>query len=331
MAGPGAVLPSASCRFGISRFIISGKNRFKGVQKKSGKRDVSGWLILNKPYDLGSTQAVGKVRWLFGAKKAGHAGTLDPLATGILPIALGEATKTVPFVQDGTKVYRFSLVWGRATSTDDREGETVATSAHRPGAAEVEAALGAFVGPIMQTPPAFSAIRIKGQRAYDLARAGEQVNLPPRQVVIDRFDMLSHDKEQSMFEVECAKGTYVRALARDLARELGTCGHVGSLHRSRVGSFSDDDAVELESLEGMDLAERDRCLLPLSRALQGMDEIVLDARQVASVRFGNPVLLVGAHAPVSLPVAHATHKGQVVAIGEVEQGQFKPSRVILPH
>ena len=305
------------------------KNTLK--QKKNPKRDISGWLILNKPYDFGSTQAVGKVRWLLSAKKAGHAGTLDPLATGILPIAIGEATKTVPFVQDGTKIYQFTLVWGSATNTDDIEGETIATSKIRPTKEQVLLALPKFTGDITQIPPIFSAIKIKGQRAYDLARAGEEVVVPPRQVQIDRFDLMEHGQEQSRFEVECAKGTYIRSLARDLAEELGTKGHVGALHRSQVGNFTDEDAIELDVFENAELEDRDHMLQPVATALIDLPEIALDARQTVTLRHGNPVLLVGSNAPIALDAAWASHKGIAVAIGYVEQGQFKPSRIILPH
>ena len=300
-------------------------------QKKRPRRDVSGWLVLNKPHDVASTQAVGKIRWLLSAKKAGHAGTLDPLATGILPIALGEATKTIPFGQDGIKIYRFALIWGAATSTDDREGEIVATSDIRPNAKQVKAALGAFVGEIVQVPPAFSAIKIKGMRAYDLARAGREVNVPPRQVFIERFDLVEHGPEQSLFEVECAKGTYIRALARDLAQKLGTRGHVGALHRARVGVFADDCAIGLEEFEAASPEQRDKMLLPVAAGLADVPEIPIDARQVATIRFGNAILLTGANAPVELEDAWVSHKGQAVAIGFVDKGQFKPSRVILPH
>ncbi len=300
-------------------------------QKKRVKRDVSGWLVLNKPYDFGSTQAVSKVRWLLSAKKAGHAGTLDPLATGILPIAVGEATKTVPFVQDGAKIYRFALIWGAATTTGDREGEIVATSDHRPTSEQLAAALPAFTGEITQIPPAFSAIKIKGERAYDLARAGQKVQVPPRQVFIERFDLVEHGKDQSTFEVECAKGTYVRALARDLAQMLGTRGHVGSLHRAAVGGFDDAQALELEKFEAASLAERDAMLLPVAAGLSEVPKIGVDAAQSATIRFGNPVLLTGANAPIALENAWASHKGQAVAVGYVEKGQFNPTRVILPH
>src|SRR3569832_678448 len=175
------------------------------------KRAISGWIILDKPYGMTSTQAVGKVRWLYSAEKAGHAGTLDPLATGLLPIALGEATKTVPFVQDGGKRYRFELEWGSAPSTDDAEGEAIATSDVRPTEADVRAALPCFIGTIMQRPPAFSAIKVNGERAYDLARAGETVALAERPVTIDELTLISHTSERSLFEMACEKGTYVRS------------------------------------------------------------------------------------------------------------------------
>jgi tRNA pseudouridine55 synthase len=198
---------------------------------KSNKRLVSGWLLLDKPYGMTSTQAVGKVRWLYGAEKAGHAGTLDPLATGMLPIALGEATKTVPFVQEGGKLYRFDLEWGSETSTDDAEGDVTATSDVRPGETDVAAMLPRFTGTIMQRPPAFSAIKVNGERAYDLARAGETVELAERPVTITALTLLKHGTERSSFEMACEKGTYVRSLARDLAQALGTRGHVTALRR----------------------------------------------------------------------------------------------------
>lgn len=301
------------------------------TQKKHPKRDISGWLVLNKPYDMSSTEAVGKVRWLLQAKKGGHAGTLDPLATGILPIALGEATKTVPHVQDGTKIYRFSLKWGSATTTDDVEGEVVATSDVRPTADQVEAALPQFRGLITQTPPAFSAIKINGQRAYDLARAGEVVDMPSREVEIDSFELLEHAEDISRFEVQCAKGTYIRALARDLAEALGTRGHVCVLHRAAVGSFEDANSVSLEDFEAASLEEREAMLLPVSGGLVDIAEIRVDARQATLIRLGNPVLLTGANAPIALDEAWASLKGEAVAVGFVEKGQFKPKRVILAH
>lgn len=284
--------------------------------------------MLNKPYDLTSTQAVGKVRWLFAAMKAGHAGTLDPLATGILPIALGEATKAVPQVQDGTKVYRFSIVWGAATMTDDREGEVIATSDVRPERAALEAVLPQFTGLIMQRPPIFSALKVDGERAYDLARAGETVELAPRPIEIDALVVLEHSSEASTLEVTCGKGTYVRSLARDIAEVLGTRGHVGSLHRAAVGPFSDDDAVTIEELEAAEEgAARDALLAPVAAGLVDLPEIRLDAGQAGAVGNGNPVLLTGASAPAQLDECWASFKGKVLATGSVEFGQFKPRRV----
>ena len=298
-----------------------------GTQEKRVKRAVSGWLVLDKPYDMTSTQAVGKVRWLFSAAKAGHAGTLDPLATGILPIALGEATKAVPFVQDGRKIYRFDLAWGAATSTDDAEGAVTATSDRRPSEADVRAVLAQFTGQIEQVPPAFSALKIGGERAYDLARAGEAVELAARTVSIQSLSLLAHGPQVSTFEVTCGKGTYVRALARDLAERLGTCGHVAKLHRAAVGDFTDTDAVRIEDLEAMDLAARDAALKPVAAAFQALPEVRLRADQAATIRNGNPVLLTGAGAPIALEAAWASFAGEVVATGSVERGQFKPKRV----
>jgi len=298
-------------------------------QAKKPKRDISGWLVLDKPYDMTSTQAVGKVRWLFGAKKGGHAGTLDPLATGILPIALGEATKTVMNVQDGEKLYRFTVKWGAQTATDDAEGDVVATSDVRPSPEAITALLPRFTGEIMQAPPAFSAIKVAGERAYDLARAGEAVELEPRPVTIESFVLTSHDGESSTFEVACQKGTYVRSLARDLALALDTRGHVIKLHRAAVGPFTDAIAVNLAALEAAAPEDRDKLLLPVASALTGVPEVRLSAPEAAVVRNGNPVLLVGAGAPIELDEAWASCRGQAIAIGYVAQGQFKPRRVIL--
>lgn len=293
--------------------------------EKRVKRDVSGWIVLNKPYDMTSTQAVGKVRWLLGAKKAGHAGTLDPLATGVLPIALGEATKTVPIVQDGTKVYRFTIKWGEETTTDDAEGEVVASSDLRPDEAAIRDALPQFTGEIMQTPPAFSAIKVDGERAYDLARAGETVVLEPRPVFIETLSLIGHAGETSELEMTCEKGTYVRALARDLARALGTRGHVVALHRSQVGPFADVIAVSIEDIE----RNPDGAVVPIAAGLSGLPEVRLTAQQAQVLRHGNPVLLTGATAPVQLDSAWASEAGSPVALGYVEAGHFHPQRVIL--
>lgn len=296
-------------------------------QPKSNKRDVSGWIILNKPFDMTSTQAVGKVRWLFGARKAGHAGTLDPLATGILPIALGEATKTVPAVQDGEKVYRFTIKWGEETTTDDAEGEVTERSDVRPDAEAIVEALPRFTGTILQTPPAFSAIKVDGERAYDLARAGEVVELAPREVHIESLSLISHDGATSALEMRCERGTYVRALARDLARHLNSRGHVIRLHRALVGPFDEARSVTIEQLEAA--AHRDALLLPVSAGLVFLPEIRLTPDQAQTIRHGNPVLLTGARAPIELETAWASCAGSAVALGRVQNGQFKPQRVIV--
>jgi tRNA pseudouridine55 synthase len=284
-------------------------------------------VVLNKPYNMTSTQAVGKIRWLFGAAKAGHAGTLDPLATGILPIALGEATKAVPQVQDGTKVYRFAIQWGSATTTDDTEGEVIATSDVRPDQAALEAVLPQFIGTIMQRPPIFSALKIDGERAYDLARAGEAVELQPREIDIDDIELISHGSDETVLDVTCGKGTYVRSLARDIAEVLGTRGHVSKLHRAEVGPFHDEDAVTIDQLEALPLEERDALLKPVAAGFADLPEIRLDPQQATAVRHGNAVLLTGAGAPVSLDECWASFKGEVLATGWVEFGQFKCRRV----
>jgi tRNA pseudouridine55 synthase len=296
-------------------------------QPKRIKRPISGWVVLDKPYDMTSTQAVGKVRWLFGAAKAGHAGTLDPLATGILPIALGEATKAVPQVQDGTKVYRFAIKWGSATTTDDAEGSVVATSDIRPDQAALEAVLPQFTGTIWQRPPIFSALKVDGERAYDLARAGEAVELQPRQIDVEHIELIEHGSVQSVLEVTCGKGTYVRSLARDIAETLGTRGHVALLHRAVVGPFHDADALTIDQLEALSLDERDALLKPVASGFAGLPEIRLDLQQATAVRHGNAVLLTGAGAPVSLDECWVSFKGDVLATGWVEFGQFKCRRV----
>src|SRR5579864_4476115 len=218
--------------------------------KKSKKRDVHGWIVLDKPIGMTSTYAVAVIKRLFAAKRVGHAGTLDPLASGCLPIALGEATKTVPFVFDGRKTYRFTIRWGEERDTDDAEGRVAATSTIRPDAAAIRAQLPRFTGTIDQVPPRFSAIKIDGERAYDLARDGEAVELKPRTVEIYRLELLeTPDPDHAVLAAECGKGTYVRAIARDLGRALGALGHVSALRRDRVGPFGEDEMISLEQLE----------------------------------------------------------------------------------
>jgi tRNA pseudouridine55 synthase len=301
------------------------------ARRKKGS-PVHGWLVLDKPLGMTSTQAVAAIRRLFDAQKAGHAGTLDPLATGILPIALGEATKTVSFAVDGEKAYRFSVRWGAETRTDDAEGEVTRTSAERPGLAEIAALLPRFTGEIQQVPPQFSAIKIDGERAYDLARDGENVALEPRAVIIDALRAVaSEGSDITVFEAECGKGTYVRALARDLGRELGCFGHVVALRRTCVGPFREADAVTLDHIA--EAAETDghqalaAHLLPIEAALAEVQTLNLASADAARLRHGQPVLLRGRDAPIVTGPAYATSKGQLVAIGEMEKGEFRPTRV----
>ena len=306
-------------------------------QRKKKGRPVSGWLVLDKPAELGSTQAVSKVKWLYGAQKAGHAGTLDPLATGILPIALGEATKTVPYVMEGTKVYRFTVSWGAQTSTDDLEGEVIARSGARPGREAVEALLPAYVGVIEQTPPQYSAIKVDGERAYALARQGESAAIAPRAVEIDTLAIAAHHGDTTVFDIECGKGTYVRALARDMGRDLGCFGHVAALRRTMVEPFGDKDAVTLAALDaaagaaGGDAEARhaalDAFLLDTGEAMDGFPRIDLGDEQAARIRLGNPALIRGRDAPVAEQDACAFHRNRLVAIGEIAQGAFRPRRV----
>jgi tRNA pseudouridine55 synthase len=292
---------------------------------------VSGWLILDKPEGLTSTKAVGRVRWLYDATKAGHAGTLDPLATGILPIAFGEATKTVPFAVEGAKAYRFTVRFGAETDTDDTEGKVTETSDLRPSREEIEAALPQFTGAISQVPPRYSALKVDGARAYDLARDEEEFELSPRTVTIDRLTLVDlPDSGQCVLEAECGKGTYVRALARDLGRALGCLGHVSALRRTRVGGFSEAEAVSLEEVEAAAGESREAALAllhPVETALQDLPVLNLSSSDAARLRQGQPVLLRGRDAPIITGPVYAVSKGGLVALGEVSQGQFRPRRI----
>lgn len=262
------------------------------ARKRKGQ-PIHGWLVVDKPEGVTSTQALAKVRWLLNAEKAGHGGTLDPLATGILPIALGEATKTVSYVMDGTKVYRFTLKWGERTTTDDREGPVTERSDVRPAREQIDSALGAFLGEIQQVPPQFSAIKIDGERAYDMARGGETVELVARTVRIDRFELVSlPDDDHAEFEVQCGKGTYIRALARDLAVALGTVAHVTLLRRVRVGRFSLENAISLDDLAALEQgAAVERLLLPIETALDDIPALALTDAEAHRLRHGQTVTL----------------------------------------
>jgi tRNA pseudouridine55 synthase len=291
---------------------------------------VHGWLIFDKPEGMNSTRAVGLVKSLYDAAKAGHAGTLDPLATGVLPIALGEATKTVPFVVEGSKVYRFTVRFGIETDTDDAEGKVTASSDRRPSSPEIEATLPRFTGEIIQVPPRFSALKVEGARAYELARDEEQFELEPRPVSIARLTLVAHpDKDHCILETECGKGTYVRALARDLGRALGSHGHVAALRRTRVGPFGEDRAVSVERLEAL-ASDRDdlvAALEPVEIALRDIPALAVSAADAARLRRGQPVLLRGRDAPILAGTIYAMARGTLVAVGEVSEGELKPRRI----
>jgi tRNA pseudouridine55 synthase len=313
--------------------------------KKKG-RPISGWVVLDKPVGMGSTDAVSKVKWLFQADKAGHAGTLDPLASGMLPIALGEATKTVPYVMDGAKVYRFTVAWGEERSTDDLEGPVTKTSDVRPSESDILALLPKYTGVIMQTPPQFSAIKIGGERAYDLAREGDMVDIPPREIEIGRLDLLEMTPQgNTVFEVECGKGTYVRSLARDLGRDLGCFGHIAELRRSEVDPFTAEDLVTIEALETArfgaprpegaepvdksagDFEALDQFLVETAAALECLPQVAVTDDAATRIRLGNAVIIRGRDAPLEAEEACATVRGRLVAIGAIEAGMFKPKRV----
>jgi len=295
------------------------------------KRDVHGWLVLDKPVGVTSTTAVAILKRLTRARKVGHAGTLDPLASGLLPIAFGEATKTVSYVMDGEKVYRFKVRWGVETDTDDAEGKPVAESAARPTHGEIESALPAFTGTIEQTPPKFSAIKVEGERAYDLARAGEEVSLSARPVEIHSLHMVDQpDADHAVFEAECGKGTYVRAIARDLGRMLGSLGHVCELRRTRVGSFDENSAITLDDVEKLAESSPDAligALLPVASSLSMMPSVSVGPDDAQRIRMGQPVFLRGRDAPVLEGTVTVSARGALIALADIEQGALKPKRI----
>lgn len=301
-------------------------------RKRRPKRDVDGWVLLDKPVGMTSTQAVGAVKWLFQAKKAGHAGTLDPLASGCLPIALGEATKTVPFVMDGRKVYRFTVRWGIETDTDDSEGQPVETSEARPTRAAILDLLPGFRGEIEQVPPAYSALKINGERAYDLARDGIAVELAARTVVIHSLELVEQpDADHAVFEAECGKGTYVRSLARDFGRALGVRGHISALRRTRVGTFAEEDLVPLAKLrevsESMDDAPPLFALRPVEIGLDSLPALRVSSSDAARLAHGQPIILRGRDAPVLEGPVAITAGGRLIALGEAEAGEIHPKRI----
>jgi tRNA pseudouridine55 synthase len=292
-------------------------------------RAVHGWVIVDKPAGIGSTDVVGRVRWAFQAQKAGHAGTLDPAATGVLAVALGEATKTVPLIMDASKTYRFRATFGAATSTDDGEGTVIATSPLRPSDAQIEAALPAFRGMIQQVPPQVSAVKVEGARAYDLAREGVEMDLAPRPLLVERLEMTGRpDADHADFMLTCGKGGYVRSIARDLGAALGCLAHVQWLRRDRAGPFLAAQAVTLDQIDQLARTpEIDSLLQPLERALSGLPELRATPEGAVRLRNGNPGQVLG-HIGYG-EEAWASLDGQAIAVGRYMGGELHPSRVFV--
>ncbi|WP_299600332.1 tRNA pseudouridine(55) synthase TruB [uncultured Tateyamaria sp.] len=291
-------------------------------------RDISGWLVVDKPAGLTSTAVVNKVRWALQAKKAGHAGTLDPEATGVLAVALGEATKTVPYITDALKAYRFTVRLGQATNTDDAEGEVIAQSDTRPSDDEVKDALGPFVGDIMQVPPKFSAVKIDGQRAYKLARDGEDVEIEARPLWVEELVLTDRpDPDHVELEMVCGKGGYVRSIARDLGEALGCYGHVRELRRIWSGPFEAADGLTFDQIEEMaQTPALDEHLRPISEGLADLPELRATAEGVARLRNGNPGMVLAADVEYG-EECWASFEGKPVAVGRYKAGELHPARV----
>jgi len=293
------------------------------ARKKRGN-PIHGWLIIDKVEGMGSTDVVRAIKRILHPQKIGHGGTLDPLATGVLPIAMGEATKTMPFILDSTKVYEFGVKWGQATSTDDREGDVIEASDVRPIEADIEGILAAFTGEIQQVPPAFSAIKVDGKRAYELARRGDDVELKPRNIEVISLKLLQHDGDESHFEVVCGKGTYVRSLSRDMAVALGTVGHASYIRRTRVGPFSLEGAISLEKLDELShIARALEAVLPVATALDDIPALAVTADEAVRIKRGQQLRLPTERSGTMV----LTSDGQVLAIVEVADGVAQPVRV----
>ncbi|HWD49577.1 MAG TPA: tRNA pseudouridine(55) synthase TruB [Rhizomicrobium sp.] len=311
------------------------------MSRKRKGNPVHGWVIVDKPSGVTSTQVVAAVRKIFDAQKAGHAGTLDPLATGVLAIALGEATKTVPYAMDAQKTYRFTATWGEGRDSDDSEGKVTETSDVRPTREAIEGAIPGLTGAITQVPPIYSAIKVDGERAYDLARHGEAVELQSRTVLIHEARLLENlDLDHAVFEMRCGKGTYVRAWVRDIARALGTVGHVSQLRRTSIGGFKENAAVPLETLRGfMHSPAAFEHLRPISTALDGIPALAVAGPDAVRLRSGNPILMrANLFARIAdafpeendlsgLTVYLSTQEGEPVALAALEQGELRPFRV----
>ena len=291
-------------------------------------RAISGWLVVDKPAGMTSTTVVNKVKWAMDAQKAGHAGTLDPAATGVLAIALGEATKTVPYVTDALKCYRFVVRFGAATTTDDAEGEVIETADPRPSDAQIEAALAAFRGDIQQVPPQFSAVKVDGERAYALAREGEAMDLAARDLWVERLTLLARpDADHVELEMVCGKGGYVRSIARDLGRVLGCLGHVQWLRREWSGPFTAAEGISLAEIDRLaKTAELDAWLKPLELGLVDLPELPCTPEGAARLRNGNPGMVLTSSVGYG-DEAWASYQGRAVAVGIYKSGELHPSRV----
>ncbi len=297
------------------------------ARRKKG-RDISGWVLVDKPAGLTSTAVVNKLRWAFDAKKAGHAGTLDPDATGLLPVALGEATKTIAYLGDALKAYEFTVKWGAQTTTDDAEGKVIETSGTRPTEAGITAALPQFIGDIQQVPPQYSAVKVDGNRAYDIARGGETMELAARDLYVDELTLLScPDADHAVFRFVCSAGGYVRAIARDLGRVLGCLGHVATLRRTWVGPFDIEEAVTLDRVEALaKTPEIDALLQPVALGLADLPELRATEEGAARLKNGNPGHVLPGDVEYG-DLAWASLNGQPVAVGRFRAGELHPERV----
>ena len=297
------------------------------MARKKG-REISGWLVVDKPAGITSTTVVNKVRWALDAKKAGHAGTLDPAATGVLAVALGEATKTVPYITDALKCYRFAMRMGAATNTDDAEGAVIATSDLRPADAQITAALGAFVGNIEQVPPQFSAVKVDGERAYTLARAGEEMELAARPLYVESLEMVARpDADTVELEMVCGKGGYVRSIARDLGAALGCLGHVLWLRREWSGPFEASDGLSMDEIDRLARTpELDARILPLEVGLADLPELRATAEGAARLRNGNPGMVIASDVDYG-DEAWTSYQGKPLAVGVYKAGELHPTRV----
>lgn len=307
-------------------------------RRKNGN-PINGWVNLDKPAGITSTQALAIVKRVLQPLKAGHAGTLDPLASGILPLALGEATKTVPYVQDALKIYEFTVTWGQQRTTDDEEGDVIASSDTRPSREQVEALLPAFIGDVEQVPPQFSAIKVDGERAYDLARDGETVELKSRLVYIETLEIVSHEDGKTAFECLCGKGTYIRSLARDMGLKLGCFGYISALRRAAVGPFTTENAIRLDFFQNPDHKPTlEEVVLPLQTALDDIPALALKEEEAARLKQGQPLSFISkpdldrlAQAGIEMsegPTILATYKGKAVALVEVSGPTLQPLRIL---